>query len=39
VRYVLFILDKYLGAKRLVEEMKLVSRPAAPPVIELPIHK
>lgn len=38
VRYVLFILDKYLGATRLVEEMELVS---AEPVhmIDLPLHR
>jgi len=30
IRYVLFIIDKYAGAHRLVEEMHLVHAPAAP---------
>ena len=38
VRYVLFIIDKYAGAKHLVDEMTLVKR-EAPPMIHLPIHR
>ncbi len=37
-RYVLFIIDKYAGAKHLIDEMKLL-RSAAIPVIDLPIHR
>lgn len=33
VRYILFIIDKYAGAKHLVDEMKLVSRADAKPTI------
>ncbi|HNR56324.1 MAG TPA: S46 family peptidase, partial [Flavobacteriales bacterium] len=41
VRYVLFIVDKFAGAKHLVDEMKLVPREAEvmPGIIELPIHR
>lgn len=38
IRYVLFITDKYLGGKRLIDEMELVNLPE-PPVIDLPIHR
>lgn len=38
VRYVLFILDKYLGATRLIEEMELV-RAEPVHVIDLPLHR
>ncbi|NND95235.1 MAG: S46 family peptidase [Flavobacteriales bacterium] len=31
IRYVLFIIDKYAGAKRLIEEMKLVKAPVQVP--------
>jgi len=37
IRYVLFVIDKYAGAKHLIEEMKLVKaplKPAAPVEIE-----
>ena len=37
-RYVLFIIDKFAGAKHLVEEMELV-RNTAPDMIQLPIHR
>lgn len=36
IRYVLFIMDKYLGATRLIEEMELVQQPH---VIDLPVHR
>jgi hypothetical protein len=45
IRYVLFIIDKYAGAKHLVDEMTLVKQdPAAagqgvPHMIQLPIHR
>ncbi len=39
VRYVLFILDKYFGAQRLLDEMELVKMEEAPHVIELPLHR
>ncbi|MCB9165310.1 MAG: S46 family peptidase [Flavobacteriales bacterium] len=41
VRYILFIIDKFAGAKHLVDEMKLVQREAdpMPGIIELPIHR
>ena len=29
IRYVLFVIDKYAGAKHLIEEMKLMKTPAA----------
>lgn len=38
IRYVLFVVDKYAGAKHLVEEMKLV-HDGTLPVINLPIHR
>ncbi len=38
IRYVLFVMDKYLGAERLIGEMELV-RAAQPRVIELPLHR
>lgn len=31
IRYVLFVIDKYAGAKRLIEEMKLVKAPVKAP--------
>ena len=37
-RYVLFIVDKFAGAKHLVDEMKLV-RDTAPHIIQLPLHR
>ena len=37
-RYVLFIVDKYAGAKHLVDEMTLV-RQDVPHMIQLPIHR
>ncbi|HMN06513.1 MAG TPA: S46 family peptidase [Flavobacteriales bacterium] len=39
VRYVLFVLDKYLGATRLIDEMELVSNTAQMHVIDLPLHR
>nr|MBP8823776.1 S46 family peptidase [Flavobacteriales bacterium] len=39
VRYVLFILDKYFGAQRLLDEMVLVARADVPHMIELPVHR
>ncbi len=40
IRYVLFIIDKYLGAKHLVEEMNLVSAgEELPHLIDLPLHR
>ncbi|HQW85597.1 MAG TPA: S46 family peptidase, partial [Flavobacteriales bacterium] len=40
IRYVLFVIDKVCGAGHLVQEMKLVRRPAAPvSLIDLPIHR
>ncbi len=38
IRYVLFIIDKYLGGKRLIDEMELVGQTASPHVSELPVH-
>lgn len=38
IKYVLFIIDKYLGGKHLVDEMELVGLDAPPHVIELPLH-
>jgi hypothetical protein len=38
VRYVLFIIDKFAGAKHLIDEMVLVKSDAVP-VIDLPIHR
>ena len=47
IKYVLFVIDKFLGGKRLVDEMELVGMDAekvdgadgAPHVIELPLHR
>lgn len=39
IRYVLFVMDKYLGATRLIDEMELVSRADEPRVIGLPLHR
>lgn len=39
VRYVLFILDKYFGAQRLLDEMQLVSHKDVPRMIDLPVHR
>lgn len=39
VRYVLFILDKYLGADRLIGEMELVSSAEQVHLIDLPLHR
>ncbi|MBS1583176.1 MAG: S46 family peptidase [Bacteroidetes bacterium] len=39
IRYVLFVIDKVCGARRLIEEMQLVSHAADPHVIPLPIHR
>jgi len=39
VRYMLFLIDKFAGARHLIEEMKLVPRPAPVSVIELPLHR
>ncbi|MBP8824806.1 MAG: S46 family peptidase, partial [Flavobacteriales bacterium] len=39
VRYVLFILDKYFGAQRLLDEMVLVAPTQVPHVIDLPVHR
>ena len=39
IKYVLFIIDKYLGGKHLVDEMELVGLDALPHVIELPLHR
>lgn len=38
IKYVLFIIDKYLGGKHLVDEMELVGLDTPPHVIELPLH-
>ena len=38
-RYLLFIIDKFAGAKHLVEEMKLVKTEPMPGLIHLPIHR
>ena len=38
IRYVLFIIDKFAGAKHLVDEMNVV-RNDVPPTIDLPIHR
>lgn len=38
IKYVLFIIDKYLGGKHLVDEMELVGLDT-PYVIELPVHR
>ncbi len=38
IKYVLFIIDKYLGGQHLVDEMELVGLDAPPHVIELPLH-
>lgn len=38
IRYVLFIMDKYLGAQRLIDEMELVSQADVPHTISLPLH-
>lgn len=37
-RYVLFIIDKYAGAKHLIDEMRLVHSGGVP-MIDLPIHR
>lgn len=37
IRYVLFIIDKYAGAKHLIDEMKLVKAPA-PKAVQLPAN-
>ena len=39
VRYVLFIVDKFAGAKHLVDEMTLVKRPEQMHIIQIPIHR
>ncbi len=39
IRYVLFVIDKYLGGKRLVDEMELVGQAEVPHMIELPLHR
>lgn len=39
LRYVLFIIDRFAGAKHLVDEMTLVRRAPAMPMIDLPIHR
>lgn len=39
IRYVLFVIDKYLGGKRLVDEMQLVGQAEVPQVIDLPLHR
>ncbi len=39
IRYVLFIVDKYLGAKRLIDEMELVGDAGAMHIIDLPVHR
>ncbi|MBX2973017.1 MAG: S46 family peptidase [Flavobacteriales bacterium] len=42
LRYVLFIVDKFAGAKHLVDEMQLVRNPveaSIPGIIQLPIHR
>ncbi|MEO8588526.1 MAG: S46 family peptidase [Flavobacteriales bacterium] len=38
IRYVLFVVDKYAGAKNLVDELQLVHNDAVP-TIHLPIHR
>ena len=37
-RYILFIIDKFAGARHLVDEMTLVKR-EAPHMIALPLHR
>lgn len=39
IRYVLFLIDKYLGGEHLIEEMNLVTAEGLPDTIELPIHR
>jgi len=39
IRYVLFIIDKYAGAKHLIEELELVRNTNDPEAIDLPIHR
>ncbi|MCC6541111.1 MAG: S46 family peptidase [Flavobacteriales bacterium] len=42
LRYVLFIVDKFAGARHLVDEMRIVREPveaSLPGVIQLPIHR
>jgi hypothetical protein len=39
IKYVLFIIDKYLGGERLIQEMELTGQTAPPHVIDLPIHQ
>lgn len=38
IKYVLFIIDKYLDGRRLIDEMELVGQAKAPPVIHAPLH-
>ncbi|MBK9512896.1 MAG: S46 family peptidase [Flavobacteriales bacterium] len=39
VRYILFLIDKYAGARHLIEEMTLAPAPAPVPMITLPLHR
>lgn len=39
IRYVLFVMDKYLGAGRLVDEMQLATAAGEVPLIPLPVHR
>jgi hypothetical protein len=39
VRYMLFLIDKFAGARHLIEEMKLAPAPVAVPMISLPLHR
>ncbi|HEX2616433.1 MAG TPA: S46 family peptidase, partial [Flavobacteriales bacterium] len=39
IRYVLWVVDKVCGGKRLVDELELVRLPSVPSMIELPIHR
>jgi hypothetical protein len=39
IRYVLFVIDKYLGGKRLLDEMQLVGQADTPHFTELPAQQ
>lgn len=39
INYVLFVIDKYLGGTRLIDEMELVGQAGPPHMISLPVHR
>ncbi|MFT3885993.1 MAG: S46 family peptidase [Flavobacteriales bacterium] len=39
IRYVLWVVDKVCGGRRLVDEMELTRKPDVPSMIKLPIHR